>query len=256
MGDESDDDGAPRRGGRVRAAPVRYRAQQELECGPTGRPTADERRRAADCIEAMLHLKLLRTKGAAVTTNTIALALAWRDDRPSFDARSSSDSFPSQRASNASNPLRPMPNRAAKHDSLCPAGRDRSILSPAGGRLAAGLSLIGLPSLESHRQVPSPHRRRKALRHRRELDEAQRHRHRRRHCRRTRPTDGAIFTTFATAAIFATAALQVRLAQSCSLYGLLVPTRHCWCHPCDAYTSPAASSAAEHTVDPPLREAA
>ena len=147
MGDESDDDGAPRRGGRVRAAPVRYRAQQELECGPTGRPTADERRRAADCIEAMLHLKLLRTKGAAVTTNTIALALAWRDDRPSFDARSSSDSFPSQRASNASNPLRPMPNRAAKHDSLCPAGRDRSILSPAGGLLAAGLSLIGLPSL-------------------------------------------------------------------------------------------------------------
>ena len=108
---------------------------------------------------------------------------------------------------------------------FCPAGRDRSILSPAGGRLAAGLSLIGLPSLESHRQVPSPHRRRKALRHRRELDEAQRHRHRRRHCRRTRPTDGAIFTTFATAAIFATAALAASVAtfSTAALAAALTP---------------------------------
>ena len=83
---DEEDEGPPRRGGRVRAAPERHRPQRDVECGPTGRPAADERRRADELIDVMLHLKMLRGKVVAVTTNVIALAIAWREDRATFDA--------------------------------------------------------------------------------------------------------------------------------------------------------------------------
>ena len=83
---DEEDEGPPRRGGRVRAAPERHRPQRDVECGPTGRPAADERRRANELIDVMLHLKMLRRKAVAVTTNVIALAMAWREDRATFDA--------------------------------------------------------------------------------------------------------------------------------------------------------------------------
>ena len=83
---DEEDEGPPRRGGRVRAAPERHRPQRDVECGPTGRPAADERRRANELIDVMLHLKMLRGKAVAVTTNVIALAIAWIEDRATFDA--------------------------------------------------------------------------------------------------------------------------------------------------------------------------
>jgi hypothetical protein len=88
MGDAVGNDARPRRVGRAHAPPARHRPQRDLECGPTGRPTASERREANDAIDAMLHLDMLRGKAAAVTTNSIALALAWRNDRQAFDGRS------------------------------------------------------------------------------------------------------------------------------------------------------------------------
>lgn len=91
MGDDSDDEEPPRRAGRARAHPARYRAERDLDCGPTGRPTAGERRKANDLIDAMLHLKMLRGKAACVTTNLIALAVAWSENRISFDACAASD---------------------------------------------------------------------------------------------------------------------------------------------------------------------
>jgi len=89
---DEEDGGPPRRGGRVRAAPERHRPQRDVECGPTGRPAADERRRANELIDVMLHLKMLRGKAVAVTTNVIALAMAWREDRATFDAVGDHDS--------------------------------------------------------------------------------------------------------------------------------------------------------------------
>ena len=89
--DDSDDEEPPRRAGRARAPPARYRAERDLDCGPTGRPTAGERRKANDLIDAMLHLKMLRGKAACVTTNLIALAVAWSENRISFDACAASD---------------------------------------------------------------------------------------------------------------------------------------------------------------------
>ena len=82
MADEEGAPARPLRAARLRSAPAQASARLTLPSGPTGRPTAAENDEAEEHIIAMRQLERLRHQRARVSTNIIALALAWRRDDP------------------------------------------------------------------------------------------------------------------------------------------------------------------------------
>ena len=82
------DGGRPQRRARLNAPLRHYGRERDLPCGPSGRPDSAERRRANEVIDLLHELNLLARKAAVVTSNAIALALAYRSNDAEVSALS------------------------------------------------------------------------------------------------------------------------------------------------------------------------
>jgi hypothetical protein len=92
MADEGADPARPHRAARDRAPPVVQRAEFMLPSGPSGRPTAAENVEAKELIDAMVKVQQVRGKGVGITTNVIALALAFERNDPELHGLSQKQS--------------------------------------------------------------------------------------------------------------------------------------------------------------------
>ena len=91
MADDEGDAARPRRGTRARGPGAHQGGPLTWPSGPTGRPSAHENAEAQEYIDAMTQTLQLRGGKAAVSTNTIALALAWRRDDAELDGLAQTD---------------------------------------------------------------------------------------------------------------------------------------------------------------------